>query len=79
MPPRREMNGNVVAETPVEGGQEFTAPKTGQKLGGGSKYLLFSPRMFGEDEPILTSIFFRWVVSNMFLFSPLFGEMIQFD
>ena len=25
------------------------------------KYVLFSP-LFGEDEPILTSIFFRWVV-----------------
>ena len=30
-------------------------------LGGGFKYFLFSP-LFGEDEPILTSIFFRWVV-----------------
>ena len=50
MPPRREMNGNVAAETPVEGGQEFTAPKNRRKtfLGGGFKYLLFSP-LFGED------------------------------
>ena len=24
------------------------------------KYLLFSPLFFGEDESILTSIFFRW-------------------
>ena len=32
-----------------------------QKLGGGSKYFLFSP-LFGEDEPILTSIFFKGVV-----------------
>ena len=29
-------------------------------LGGGFKYFVFSP-LFGEDEPILTSIFFRWV------------------
>ena len=29
-------------------------------LGGGFKYFLCSP-LFGEDEPILTSIFFRWV------------------
>ncbi len=27
------------------------------------KYFLFSP-LFGEDEPILTSIFFRWVGKN---------------
>ena len=32
-------------------------------IGGVFKYLLFSPR-FGEDEPILTSIFFRWVGSS---------------
>ena len=32
-------------------------------LGGGLKYFLFSP-LFGEDEPILTSIFFRWVGST---------------
>ena len=25
------------------------------------KYFLFAPRKLGEDEPILTSIFFRWV------------------
>ena len=30
------------------------------KLGGGFKYFLFSTP-FGEDEPILTSIFFKWV------------------
>ena len=30
-------------------------------LGGGFKYFSCSP-LFGEDEPILTSIFFRWVV-----------------
>ena len=30
-------------------------------LGGGFKYFLFSS-LFGEDEPILTSIFFKWVV-----------------
>ena len=29
-------------------------------LGGGFKYFLFSS-LFGEDEPILTSIFFKWV------------------
>ena len=29
-------------------------------LGGGFKYFLFSP-LFGEDEPILTSIFFKGV------------------
>jgi len=28
------------------------------------KYFLFSPRKFGGDEPILTSIFFRWVGST---------------
>ena len=28
-------------------------------LGGGFKYFLFSPRKIGEDEPILTSIFFK--------------------
>ena len=32
-------------------------------LGGGFKYFLFSP-LFGEDEPIWTSIFFRWVEKN---------------
>ena len=26
-------------------------------LGGGLKYFLFSPRILGEDEPILTNIF----------------------
>ena len=30
------------------------------QLGGSSRYFLFSP-LFGEDEPILTIIFFRWV------------------
>ena len=30
-------------------------------LGGGFKYFFFLPP-FGEDEPILTSIFFNWVV-----------------
>jgi len=29
-------------------------------LGGGFKHFLFSS-LFGEDEPILTSIFFKWV------------------
>ena len=29
-------------------------------LGGGFKHFLCSP-LFGEDEPILTSIFFKWV------------------
>ena len=29
-------------------------------LGGGFKYFLFSP-LFGEEDPILTIIFFRWV------------------
>ena len=28
------------------------------------KYFLFSPRILGEDEPILTSIFFNWVGST---------------
>ncbi len=39
-------------------------------LGGGFKYFLFSPRT-GEDEPNLTSIFFRWVGSttNQFCFA----------
>ena len=32
-------------------------------LGGGFKYFLYSP-LFGEDEPNLTSIFFRWVGST---------------
>ena len=32
-------------------------------LGGGFKYFLFSP-LFGEDEPILTLIFFNWVGST---------------
>ena len=32
-------------------------------LGGGFKYFLCSP-LFGEDEPILTSIFLKWVGSN---------------
>ena len=31
------------------------------QLGDGFKDFLFSP-LFGEDEPILTSIFFKWVV-----------------
>jgi len=31
--------------------------------GGGFKYFLFSP-LLGEDEPILTSIFFKWVDST---------------
>ena len=32
------------------------------QLGGGNSHiLLFSPRMFGKDEPILASIFFKWV------------------
>ena len=29
----------------------------------GFKYLLFSP-LFGEDELMLTSIFFKWVVNH---------------
>ena len=33
-------------------------------LDGGFKHFLFSPRKFGEDEPILTSIFFKWVGST---------------
>ena len=32
-------------------------------LRGGFNFFLFST-LFGEDEPILTSIFFRWVVKN---------------
>ena len=34
-----------------------------QSLGGGFKYFLFSS-LFGEDEPNLTFIFFRWVGKN---------------
>ena len=34
-----------------------------KELVGGFKHFLFSP-LFGEDEPILTSIFFRWVGST---------------
>ncbi len=37
------------------------SPKTYQNLGGGFKYLLFSPRSLGKISN-LTSIFFRWVV-----------------
>ena len=58
-----------------KGGRSSRPQKTGQKLGGGFKYLLFSPRMFGEDEPILTSIFFRWFVSNIFCFHPYLGKI----
>ena len=32
-------------------------------LGGRFKYVLCSP-LYGEDEPILTSIFFNWVGST---------------
>ena len=39
---------------------ELERPVIRSLLGGGFKYFLFSP-LFGEDEPILTSIFFRWV------------------
>ena len=40
----------------------FLTPQ--KKLGGGFKYFfIFTPK-FGEDEPILTSIFFRWVGST---------------
>ena len=35
----------------------------GSYLGGGFKHVLFSP-LFGEDEPILTRIFFKWVGST---------------
>ena len=34
--------------------------KTIQRLGGGLKYVLFSPQTLGKI-PILTSIFFRWL------------------
>ena len=34
--------------------------KTTQRLGGGFKHFLFLP-LFGEDEPILTIIFFKGV------------------
>ena len=35
-----------------------------ESLGGGFKdFLFFTPKL-GEDEPILTSIFFKWVETN---------------
>ena len=37
------------------------ATSIGDELGGGFKYVLFSPRLLGEDEPMLTSIFFKGV------------------
>ena len=35
--------------------------KISPRLGGGFKYVLFSP-LLGKMNPFLTSIFFRWVV-----------------
>ena len=46
---------------------QFTSTSPPQKISikhtikGGFKHIVF-PSLFGEDEPILTSIFFNWVV-----------------
>ena len=47
-------------------------------LGGGFKYCLFSP-LFGEDEPNLTNIFFRWVeTTNQFFYKGNSNKMDMF-
>ena len=43
---------------------KINLPKTQKNLGGGFKHFLFSSSKIGEDEPILTIIFFRWVGST---------------
>ena len=48
----------------------------GGYLGGGNfKYCLFSPRKFGEDEPILTCIFFHmgWFNHQIVMYSKIGG------
>ena len=42
---------------------EWVSIKNNEQPDGGFKYVLFSS-LFGEDEPILTIIFFRWVGST---------------
>ena len=49
-----------------------------QNLGGGFKHFLFFTPPFGGDEPILTSIFFKWVGSttNQKRFGYILGIML---
>ena len=60
----------------VRGHQSWPLGSIYGYLGGGFKYFLFSP-LFGEDEPILTSIFFRWVVQPPTRYSYLLGDSIR--
>ena len=63
----------------VRGHQSWPLGSIYGYLGGGFKYFLFSP-LFGEDEPILTNIFFRWVVqppTRYIRYSYLPGDSIR--
>ena len=43
---------------------DFKDPINGVILGGGFKHFVMFTPILGEDEPILTSIFFNWVGST---------------